>query len=141
MEAGRTSRTMRSEAGAQSQRDQASDRVGGEVVVTPCAAHESALITVEERGFFIGDVADIERKRDALERVAERELLRQMQIERVRCIDGVAAAIRVAVLIPRERTTRASTPVLVRADVVPEEIGREIAQVESCVGASLELHR
>src|SRR5690606_28839279 len=72
----RTLQRMRSEAGSQSQRNEASDRVGSEVVVTPCAAHESALVAVEERRILVGDVADVKRQGDVLERASQRQLLR-----------------------------------------------------------------
>src|SRR5690606_19481892 len=45
----RTLQRMRSEAGSQSQRNEAADRVGSEVVVTPCAAHGASGSEVSPR--------------------------------------------------------------------------------------------
>src|SRR6188768_3561715 len=51
----------RSEVGANAERDETPDRIGGVVVVSPGTTHEAALVAIEERRVFIGEIADVQR--------------------------------------------------------------------------------
>ena len=60
-------RGNKTEVGADPESDEPSDRIGGVVVVTPRATHEAALVAIEERRVFVGDVADVEREGEPFE--------------------------------------------------------------------------
>src|SRR6188508_2958037 len=109
--AGRTTVNSPSEGGANSERDEPADRIGGVVVVTPRATHEAALVAIEEWRVFIGEVADVQRQVQVLDRLVDLELVGQVQVEGVGRVHLVAAPVGIAIGVAGERSKGASAPV------------------------------